>query len=96
MIIAVVEFELENPVSLAEATRMFEGSAPKYKEMAGLVRKHYIRSGDGRRVGGIYVWKDRAAADAVYDGEWRAFVTQKYGSPPIIRFYENPVVVENG
>ena len=96
MIIAVVEFELENPVSLAEATLMFEGSAPKYKEMAGLVRKHYIRSGDGRRVGGIYVWKVRAAADAVYDGEWSAFVTQKYGSPPIIRFYENPVVVENG
>jgi len=95
MILAVVEFELETPVTLADAAVMFEGSAPKYKGLPGLVRKHYIRSEDGLRVGGVYFWQSRAAADAVYNAEWREFVTDKYGKAPVIRFFDNPVTVDN-
>ena len=72
MITAVVEFQLPAPISLEDAARRFESSAPKYRNLPGLIRKYYIRSEDGRSAGGIYLWEMRAAAEAVYTGEWRA------------------------
>ena len=59
---------------------MFESSAPKYQNLPGLVRKYYVRSEDGRSAGGIYLWQSRAAAEAVYNGEWRERVEKLYGS----------------
>lgn len=95
MILALVQFKLEHPVSLEQATEMFEGSAPKYKGLAGLKRKHYLRWEDGRSVGGAYFWESREAAEAVYNEEWMAFVTDKYGAPPVIMYFDNPVIVDN-
>jgi len=57
MITTLVQFALPSPITLAEATRRFESSAPKYQNLAGLIRKYYIRSEDGRIVGGIYLWE---------------------------------------
>jgi hypothetical protein len=90
-----VQFELPSPISLAEATRRFEASAPKYQNLAGLVRKYYIRSDDGRVAGGIYLWESRQAAERVYDGEWRARVQQLYGAAPTITWFDCPVIVDN-
>ena len=44
MITAIVQFELPKPVSLEEAARMFESTAPKYQNLPGLIRKYYLRS----------------------------------------------------
>jgi hypothetical protein len=43
---------LPKPISLEEAARAFEPTAPKYQGRQGLVRKYYLRSEDGRRAGG--------------------------------------------
>ena len=48
MITAIVQFDLPAPISLEDATRRFESSAPKYRQLPGLIRKYYIRSEDGR------------------------------------------------
>jgi hypothetical protein len=95
MITAIVEFDLPLPISLEEATRRFESSAPKYQQLGGLLRKYYIRSVDGRIAGGVYLWQSRAAAEQVYDGEWRARVEQLYGAAPRISWFDTPVVVDN-
>ena len=95
MITALVQFALPQPISLDEATTRFESSAPKYQNLKGLVRKYYVRSEDGRSVGGVYLWESRAAAEAVYDGEWRARVEQLYGSKPTIIWFDTPVIVDN-
>jgi hypothetical protein len=52
MITTVVQFQLPVPISLAEAIRRFESSAPKYQNIPGLIRKYYIRSENGRVAGG--------------------------------------------
>ena len=80
MITAIVQFELASAITLAEATRRFEMSAPKYQNLAGLIRKYYIRSEDGRTAGGVYLWESRQAAERVYDDEWRERVEKLYGS----------------
>ena len=95
MITALVQFALPAPISLAEATKRFESSAPKYQNLAGLVRKYYVRTEDGRSAGGIYLWESRAAAEAVYNGEWRERVEKLYGAKPTITWFDTPVIVDN-
>jgi hypothetical protein len=89
MITAIVQFSLPKPISLEEAARAFESTAPKYQGLQGLVRKYYLRSEDGRRAGGVYLWETRAAAEAVYNGEWKARVKQlsEKGPPLLIRVF---------
>ena len=95
MITAIVQFDLPAPISLEEATRRFESSAPKYQRLAGLIRKYYIRSEDGRAAGGVYLWETRQAAERVYDGEWRKRVAVLYGAKPRITWFDTPVIVDN-
>lgn len=94
MILTLVRFALAEPIDLAEAERRFLSSAPKYVGLPGLLRKHYVLSEDGRFAGGVYLWENRAAADAVYSGEWRARVAALYGAEPIIEVFESPVTVD--
>jgi len=95
MITPLVQFQLPSPISLAEATRRFESSAPKYQNLQGLIRKYYIRSEDGRIAGGIYLWETRADAEQVYNGEWRERVEKLYGAKPTIAWFDSPVIVDN-
>ena len=95
MIVAIVTFQLPQPATLAEITKTFQGTAPKYKGIPGLLRKNYFMSEDGRRAGGIYVWESKADAERVYTKEWREFVTGKYGTPPSVEWLHSPVMVDN-
>jgi hypothetical protein len=94
MIVAVVRFPLDPPLSSADAAALFEASAPKYQNVPGLLRKHYLLGDDGRVGGGVYLWESQAAAEALYDDAWRGALEQRYGNPPTIEFYESLVTVE--
>jgi hypothetical protein len=95
MIIAFVQFKLPKPIGKAEATEVFESSAHRYRDMPGLIRKHYILSEDGRIGGGVYLWESRAAAERVFNGEWRERVRGAYGAEPVVSWFEAPVTVDN-
>ena len=95
MITAIVQFGLPKPVSLEEAAKMFESTAPRYQNLPGLVRKYYLRSEDGRTAGGVYLWKSRAEAEKVYNAEWRERVCKLYGNAPQVTYFDTPVIVDN-
>ena len=95
MIVTIVTFHLAQPTTLAEITKTFQSTAPRYQGMAGLLRKNYWVSEDGRRAGGIYVWASRADAECVYNAEWKKMVEGKYGAPPDIEYLHSPVMVDN-
>jgi hypothetical protein len=95
MITALVQFVLPAPIGLDDVARVSEANAPSYKGRPGLVRKYFVRSEDGSTVGGVYLWESRADADRCYDDEWRARVTEAYGSEPTITWFDTPVVVDN-
>ena len=95
MIVAIVTFRLPKPTSLAEITATFQSTAPRYRGVAGLLRKNYWVSEDGRRAGGIYVWESRADAERVYTAEWKKLVESKYGTAPEIEYLHSPVMVDN-
>ena len=95
MITVTVTFHLPTPVASADMKRLSLGTAEKYRKVPGLIRKYYVRSEDGSTVGGIYLWKNRSDADALYTQDWRKAVEVAYGSAPSITYFECPVVVDN-
>jgi len=95
MITTITTFQLPKSITLEEARSIFLSTAPKYQDVAGLIRKVYIYSEDDNTVGGIYLWNSRADAEAMYTESWKAFVREKYGTDPSVTYLESPVVVDN-
>ena len=86
MITAIVRFKLPANVTLDAATKLFKGSAPKYQNLPGLIRKYYLY-GEGQG-GGVYLWKSRADAEKIDTAEWRGMIAERYGAEPEITFFE--------
>lgn len=95
MITTITTFQLPKSITREEARTIFLSTAPKYQNVAGLIRKVYIYSEDDNTVGGIYLWNSRADAEAMYTESWKAFVREKYGTDPSVTYLESPVVVDN-
>ena len=94
VIVAIVRFPIDPSLASDDVRAMFEASAPSYQHLPGLRRKHYLRAEDGATAGGVYLWESRAAAEAVYDEAWRTRLTEKYGAPPTVEYFESRVTVD--
>ena len=68
---------------------------PRWRANRDLVRKHYVVSQDGAECGGVYIWPDRAAAEAAHDAAWRASVEKRTGAAPSIVYYDLMMVLDN-
>ena len=95
VITALVQFKLPQPVTREKAQELFVGSAAKYRETPGLIRKYFLLSEDGGTAGGVYLWKSRKDAEGLYTKEWGNYIREKYGAPPSVTYFESPVVVDN-
>ena len=95
MITAITTFRLPKPITRDEARQIFLSTAPKYQGVPGLVRKVYVLSEEGDTAGGIYLWKSRADAEAMYTEAWKDFVRGTYGTEPSVTYLDSPVVVDN-
>ena len=95
MITAIVNFKLPADIDAKKAAELFKGSAPKYRGLKGLVRKYYLLDDEKRIGGGVYLWKSKVDAEAVYTLQWKAYIAERYGTPPDIRYFETSVVVDN-
>ena len=78
-----------------KAQAVFAETAPKYREVKGLIRKYYLLSEDGGIAGGVYLWQSRAAAERLYTDDWKEFIMQKYGTKPSVTYFASPVIVDN-
>ncbi len=95
MITALVQFKLPQPVTREEAQEIFSSTAPKYRDVHGLIRKYYLLSEDGKTAGGVYLWKSSEDAERLYTDEWKRFIVYKYGAEPSVQYFATPVVVDN-
>ena len=71
----------------------FAKAVPTYKKVPGLLRKYFTVNAAG--FGGMYLWKNRAAADAWYSPEWRARAKAAYGVDPELSYFDTPVQIDN-
>ena len=95
MITALVQFKLPQPVTRERAQELFAGSAPRYREIPGLIRKYYLLSEDGRTAGGVYLWKSKKDAEGLYTQQWENSIREKYAASPSVTYFESPVIVDN-
>ena len=95
MITAFTTFTLPKPITREEARSIFLSTAPKYRDVPGLFKKHYVLSEDGAMAGGVYLWNSKPEAEAMYTDAWRSFVREKYGTEPNVTYFDSPVTVDN-
>lgn len=95
MIAALVLFDTQGSLDIDEARERFNTTAPNYRGRADLHSKAYIFEEDGSSLGGFYLWESREAAEEMYSDAWKAKATGIYGVPPVVRYFEVPVHIEN-
>lgn len=71
----------------------FGQAAPLYQRIPGLIRKFFIVNADS--FGGMYLWQDRASAEAWYSDAWRAKAKATYGSEPTLIYFDSPLQIDN-
>lgn len=82
------------PPSGIEKTRLvqeFQAAIPTYRAVPGLLRKYFIIADDGR-FGGIYLWKDRAAADQWFNAAWKQRVRATYGTDAVLEWFDTAIL----
>ena len=94
MIVALVQFPTGNR-GFQEMKKRYHSSAPKYQNIAGLIRKYFLLSEDGKNAAGVYLFESREEAEKLYTPEWREYIKSSYGAEPVIEYFDFPVVVDN-
>ena len=95
MITEYVLFALPTGKSREEIVQGMLDIAPKWRANDALIRKTFLYDPAAGQAGAFYLWKTRAAAEAAHDDAWRRGVRETFGSDPVIRYFETPVVVDN-
>ena len=95
MFTEIVLFDLPAGMTRAQVIENFHATAPHWRANPDLIRKNYLYDPDGNRGGGVYLWRDRAAAARWHDDGWRAMAKSRYGAGPRIEIFETPVLVDN-
>ena len=92
--IVIVQF----PLAKRTEEQAIEGgieTAPTYRDLAGrgLIRKDYLNGENG--TGGVYLWKNRAAAESWFTVERLEILAEKFGANPTLTWYDTHVTVDN-
>jgi hypothetical protein len=94
MITATVRYRLPLHIDHAACREHFHKIAPSFREVKGLISKHFIWSESGW-AGGVYQWERIEDAKAFYSGPWLDGIVERYGMEPQIEFYEVFAVTDN-
>ncbi|MBC7940778.1 MAG: YdhR family protein [Chitinophagaceae bacterium] len=81
------------PKSLV-VSRMRE-TVPQYSALPGLAHKAFSLAQSDARYGGIYLWKDEAAARTFFGPAWHQRVEKERGATAQVQFFEVPVAIDN-
>lgn len=70
-------------------------TVPQYANLPGLMFKAFSFERDSSDFGGIYFWRDRAAAEAWFNPAWFERVRNERGVDAQVRMFDAPVSIDN-
>jgi hypothetical protein len=94
MITAIVRYKLPPSIDHDACLAHFTKISPEFRELNGLISKHFIWSESGT-AGGVYQWQTLEDAKAFYDGPWRQGIIDRYGMEPQIEFFTVFALTDN-
>jgi len=95
MITEYVLFAVPENMSRDEVVAGMRAVAPKWRATPDLIRKTFVYDPDAHQTGAFYLWQNQAAAQRAHGEAWRRSVMETFGSVPVIRYFETPLVVDN-
>lgn len=95
MISELVLFSLPPGLSRESVVQGMKDVAPRWATDPALIRKTFVYDAAAGQAGAMYLWPDRASAEQAHDAAWRRRIVDAYGSAPVIRYFETPLVVDN-
>ena len=95
MTTSITRFQLPSGIPAEAVKNGFLEVAPKFKHPAGLLRKYFLISEDGKTGGGVYLWSSLEGARNFSEGVLRKMIRDKFQVEPSIEYYEAPVIVDN-
>ncbi len=94
MITSITQFPLRPGLDRTAVIEDIKTTIPVYQGCPGLVRKYIGIDLEGCRGVGVYLWEDRASADAYYAVAMTK-MKEQLGVEPEVTFFDTPVVVDN-
>ena len=94
MIITIVTFKIDSELTDLTLKEKFLETSPIYRDTPGLIRKNYICDTSKNLAGGVYCFDNIKNAKSWFDEERINWIAERY-SKPDIKFFENPVIVDN-
>jgi hypothetical protein len=95
MITEIIIFSIPDGMTREEVVANYRRSAPTWRANPDLIRKNYLYDADGRRAGGVYLWRNMDAARRARDAAWLERLRRTYGSEPVVQYFETPLVADN-
>jgi len=95
MISELVMFDLPRGIRRAEVVEGMHEIAPRWRANPDLIRKTFLYDPERGQAGALYLWRKKADAERWHDAAWRQRIRDAYGSDPVIRYFETPLVVDN-
>jgi hypothetical protein len=94
MITAITSFKLRPGISRQEALNEIRETIPIYQSQPALIRKYICLDMEKQEGKGIYLWRDRGAAEAFFE-KASIMIEKQTGSVPQITLLDTPVIVDN-
>ena len=95
MITEYVLFDLPAGISRDEVVQGMREVAPHWRENEALIRKTFVHDPVANQAGAFYLWRSRDAAERAHGPAWRNRIREAYGSVPVIRYFDTPLIVDN-
>ena len=93
MIMEIVEFDRPDGFSDADLLDDARSTVDHWRANPDLIRKHFVTNGP--TVMGVYVWPNRAVAEAAHDAAWVERFTARTGVSPEIRYFDMFMLIDN-
>lgn len=94
MIVELVEFQHPQGTTREQALEGALQVVAKWQANPQLQSKHFLLGEDGSGAG-VYIWPDRAAAQAAHSPEWIAAKEAETGGKVRIRYFDLLVALDN-
>ena len=95
MITEYILFTLPAGITREAVIQGMHDVVPRWLGRPALIRKTFVYDAAANQAGAFYLWQNIEAAKLAHDEAWRQGIRDKYGSEPVVRYFETPLVIDN-